>query len=316
MSAAFGAGHRLGIIYNPRAGRKGSRAVLAAVLDTFAKSGAQVLHWPARNASQVRELTERCLAQRVDAVIGMGGDGTLNAIASRLVDSGVPFGALPGGTFNYFVRNLGLPDDALEAARVLLDGAVRAISVGAVNDQVFLNNASFGLYRRVIEERERHKARFGRNRVVALLSGAVTALRSHPVYDVELHTRQVTHRLRSPMVFFGCNRLQMAALSPRLEGCAQRDALAVLALKPMSRLDMLRVGARALTGTLDASDRVEVLCADDLVVERAGHTVRCALDGEVRKFLLPLQVRLRRQALHVLVPRAAAAPGINDASSA
>jgi hypothetical protein len=34
--------------------------------------------------------------------------------------------------------------------------------------------------------------------------------------------------------------------------------------------------------------------------------VRCALDGEVRKFLLPLRVRLRKHALHVLVPRARA----------
>jgi hypothetical protein len=40
--------------------------------------------------------------------------------------------------------------------------------------------------------------------------------------------------------------------------------------------------------------------------------VRCAIDGEVRKFLLPLRVRLHRQALRVLVPRSAA-PGMKDA---
>jgi diacylglycerol kinase family enzyme len=304
MNAAFGKGHRLGVIYNPRAGSEGSRQALREVLEVLAQSGARVQYWPARNASQVRELTGRCLEQGVDAVVGIGGDGTLNAIGSRLVGTGVMFGALPGGTFNYFVRNLGLADDTLTAARELLRSEVRAVAVGEVNDQVFLNNASFGLYRRVIEERERHKSRFGRSRSVALMSGMVTALRSHPVYEVELHTAQGARHLLSPMVFFGCNRLQLAQLSPRLAQCAERESLAVLALKPMTRVDLLRVGARALTGTLDASERVEVLCADDLVVHRAGHTVRCALDGEVRKFLLPLRVRLRKHALHVLVPRA------------
>jgi len=313
MNAVFAEGRRLGVIYNPRAGSSGAGGTLDAILRVLTGTGAHVQHWPARNASQVRELTERCLAQRVDCVIGMGGDGTLNAIGSRLVDTGVPFAALPGGTFNYFVRNLGIPNEALAAMHALLDSKVIGVSIGAVNDQVFLNNASFGMYRRVIEERERHKSRFGRNRAVALVSGVVTALRSHPVYEVELQTGAHAHRVLSPMVFFGCNRLQMAALSPRLAQCAEREALAVLALLPMTRLDIVRVGARALTGTLDASDRVHTLCADEFVVHRAGHTVRCAIDGEVRKFLLPLRVRLRRQALQVLVPRAGGAPGMEDA---
>jgi diacylglycerol kinase family enzyme len=312
--AFFEKGRRLGVIYNPRAGSAGSGQVLAGVLDTLARSGAQVQHWAARNASQVCELTERCLSQAVDVVVGIGGDGTLNAIGSRLVGTGVPFAALPGGTFNYFVRNLGLPDDAVAAAHALLDGDMREIGVGTVNGTVFLNNASFGLYRHVIEERERHKSRFGRNRVVALLSGLVTALRPHAVYEVELNAASAgTYRLRSPMVFFGCNRLQMAALSPRLAGCVEHDELAVLALMPMTRLDTIRVGVRALNGTLDASDRVRILCTHDSVVHRAGHTVRCAIDGEVRKFLLPLHVALRPRALRVLVPRAPGMPGMKDA---
>lgn len=287
--------------------------MLRAVFDVLGATGAHIEHWPARNASQVHELGERCLAQNVDAVIGIGGDGTLNAIASRLVDTGVILVALPGGTFNYFVRNLGIPGDAPAAVRALLDGEVGEVAVGAVNDQVFLNNASFGLYRRVIEERERHKSRFGRNRVVALASGILTALRAHPVYEVGLHTRDGTRKITSPMVFFGCNRLQLSALSPRLADCAGCGALAVVALAPLSRTDMVRVGARALAGTLEASDRVHVLCADDILVQRAGHTVRCALDGEVRKFLLPLHVRLRPRALRVMLPGPPREPGMKDA---
>lgn len=48
-----------------------------------------------------------------------------------------------------------------------------------VNDRIFLNNASFGLYTEIIEDRERHKRVLGRSRWVALLSVILMGLRSH-----------------------------------------------------------------------------------------------------------------------------------------
>jgi len=294
-------GHRLALIYNPRAG-SAQADVPARLLTRMGARGAHAQALPARNPQQMQAALDRCLAERVDAVFALGGDGTLRAVAARLAGSGIPLGPLPGGTFNYFVRNLGLPNRPLEAMEAMGAGTLRSVHVGEVNGQVFLNNASFGLYRSLIEERERHKARLGRSRAVALVSGLLTLLRAHRVYHVELRTGETQRALDSPMVFFGCNALQLSRLSPRLAQCAREGRLAVLALRPIGRADVLALGARALTGTLEGAEQVEMLCAESLQVERAGHTVRCALDGEVRKLLLPLEVRLRRDALRVLAP--------------
>jgi len=294
-------GHRLALIYNPRAGSTNAD-MPAQLLARLAARGAKVISLPVERPAQMRAALERCLADRLDAVFGFGGDGTQRALAAGLCDSGIPLGPLPGGTFNYFVRNLGLPPTPLEALDAMCAGAVRSVAVGDVNAHLFLNNASFGLYRSIIEERERHKAKLGRSRAVALFSAALTLLRAHRIYHVELVTGARRHTIDSPMLFFGCNALQLERLSPRLAQCAAEGELAVLALHPLGRADVLALGTRVVTGTLDGAAQVEVLCAESLQVLRAGHTVRCALDGEVRKLLLPLNVRLRKDALRVLAP--------------
>lgn len=73
------------------------------------------------------EQARSAVAAGADLVLAWGGDGTVTAVATGLLDSGVPLGLLPGGTGNLLARNLGLPLDADDAARIAFDGRDRAI---------------------------------------------------------------------------------------------------------------------------------------------------------------------------------------------
>lgn len=76
-----------------------------------------------------REMTERAVRERVDLVLGAGGDGTVRVICAGLANTGIPFGLIPAGTGNLLARNVGIPLDEDEALDVALDGDDRPIDL-------------------------------------------------------------------------------------------------------------------------------------------------------------------------------------------
>jgi YegS/Rv2252/BmrU family lipid kinase len=78
-----------------------------------------------------------------ETVVALGGDGLVGAIAGAVRSSGV-IGVLPGGRGNDFARALGISQDAVEACRVLAEGAERRIDLGEANGKPFLSIASTG----------------------------------------------------------------------------------------------------------------------------------------------------------------------------
>ena len=102
-------------------------------------------------------------AAEVDCAVVGGGDGTLNAAAFGVIETGLPLGILPMGTANDLARTLGIPFDLDGAVRVIAQGKTRRIDLGIVNGQPFFNVASLGLSAELAQKLTRDiKRRFGR----------------------------------------------------------------------------------------------------------------------------------------------------------
>ncbi|GIZ53451.1 diacylglycerol/lipid kinase family protein [Noviherbaspirillum aridicola] len=235
-------------------------------------------------------------------VVAAGGDGTIGTIASLCCGSGVPLGIIPAGTFNYFARELNIPGDAAGAATLLMTGTPRRVAVGFVNDRLFLVNASFGLYSKVIRSREQDVSRFGRSRIVAVLSALGALLRGRHRYAVRISANGVEQVRRTAMVFAGNSSLQLEKLALEIARCTEEDRLAVLVLRPASPLGMLRLLLRAALKTLDGDELLEAFCADAFEIETRRRYVDVVADGEIVRCRTPLRFRVERSALQVIVP--------------
>jgi diacylglycerol kinase family enzyme len=258
----------------------------------------------ARGADIARIGAEAVLAAKRSGgiVAAAGGDGTIGTIASLCGQHGVPLGIIPAGTFNYFARELGIPGEARLAAELLVSGVPRRVAVGYVNEHMFLVNASFGLYSKVIRAREQDVSRWGRSRIVAVMSALGTLLRGRQRFAVKISANGSEQVRRTTMVFAGNSSLQLEKLDLDIARCAQEDRLAVLVLRPASLLGMLRLLLRAALKTLDGDQLLEAFCADAFEMETRRHHVDVVADGEIIRCRTPLRFRIERAALEVIVP--------------
>ena len=136
-------------IVNPRAGRTRSTAPLFDAVAHFCASGYLV----DLRLTQAREDATRLareLGGKFDAVVCCGGDGTLNETVTGLMDlpSPPPLGYIPAGSTNDFAASLHLPDQPLEAARIITASGGRPLDVGSFNGRPFIYVASFGAFTR------------------------------------------------------------------------------------------------------------------------------------------------------------------------
>lgn len=298
------------IILNAGSGHEETELQRHTIQDVMNASGRRfeliVVDQPDRLDAIARHTVEQARACG-GIVVAAGGDGTINTVAARTVASGCPFGVLPQGTFNYFGRSHGIPEDLGAATRALLDAHVQPVQVGMVNQRIFLVNASIGLYPRLIEERELDKAQFGRSRMVAILSGLKTMLSTFKHLRITLEIDGKVHKLRTPMLFVGNNRLQLEQLGIEpLSVAIEEGRLAAIAPRPVGVFGMLGLLARGAVGRLGEADNLVAFGFREMTVRRRSlyrkGTIKVATDGEVCRLDTPLHFRVLEGQLLLLKP--------------
>jgi YegS/Rv2252/BmrU family lipid kinase len=137
-------------------------ANLEAVVASLTSHGIEPLHRECDEREGLSPLIVRH-ADEVDMVVVGGGDGTMNAAALGVIETGLPLGILPLGTANDLARTLGIPFNLDQAVDVIVAGRTRKIDLGLVNGQPFFNVASMGLSAELAQQLTRDiKRRWGR----------------------------------------------------------------------------------------------------------------------------------------------------------
>lgn len=313
---AFDAAATLQFVVNGKAGSSDADAKRDAIesgLREAGRAGTVLFAAPGELARVAREGAAKALVDE-SAVVAVGGDGTINTVAQAAHAAGCAMGVLPEGTFNYFAREHGAPTEPAEALRWLLDARPEPAQVSAINERVFLVNASLGLYPDLLQDRERWKARFGRSRLVALGAALATLLRAQDSLRLWIESDGKPREVRTLTLFVGNNRLQLEQLGlgdtgAQAEGGAADGHVTAVILKPVGTMAMVGLVLRGAMGRLGEAAGVEHFVCQKLVVQPTlalpRRTVKVAFDGEVGWMSSPLAIRVLTKPLWLLkVPRA------------
>ena len=295
------------LIANPKSG-KGLGAQLPAMAREIAeRHGATLIHYDTGEGHDFdTQVDKAVLAAKNDGgvVIAAGGDGTIRSVAQRAAEQGANFAAVPIGTFNFFARAHKISEEPEKALDNVFTGDFKPVRLGRLNNHYFLINASFGLYANSIEEREKSTKRWGRDRLVVILSTMRSLLRQHKLIGIDLVQHGKTISLSTASVFIGNNALQLRDLSMDVATCMGQNLLAVVVLKPVSKRDMLRIFWRGFAKTLEDEHRLKSFCADSLTIKLPKKKIKVALDGEMFYVESPIRVSAVPEALMMVVPAA------------
>ncbi|MEN8384843.1 diacylglycerol/lipid kinase family protein [Acinetobacter towneri] len=303
----------LSLIYNQKSGFHATQqeGVYEELLHVLSQHGFEIQLFEMGEIANFDQLMQQVLARHQAAqlsgvVVAAGGDGTLNAVAAKLKGTSIPMGILPLGTFNYVARLLNIPLDLIEAAHVIATGSTRAVHVAQINQHIYLNNASLGLYPLFIQKRERYNQYLGRLPLHAYTSGLDVLIRDRKELKLKIAVDGKLYPLKTPLIFFGNNQLQLSELNLRIAQAAEQGKVAGVVVAKSDKLTLFKILWQMIQGKLDQASDIYSFAADQVVIHSTQTQLTVAIDGEIVKMRPPLHISVQKNALNIKVPHAVA----------
>ena len=284
------------LIMNPKSG--GGKAERFHLADECGRRGIEpVLLEP---GDDLLQLAEDAVGRGAD-VIGMaGGDGSQALVASVAARHDIPYVCVPAGTRNHFALDLGLDrSDVTGALDAFADGIERRIDLATVNGRTFVNNASLGLYAKVVQSPEYRDAKL---RTAATMLPDLIGPDSAPL-DLRFTGPDDTETTRAQLILVSNDPYQLVQLGGR--GTRERIDTGVLGVVAVAIADAAaasRFAALEATGQLRRFPGWLEWSAPRFEVS-AGGPVEVGVDGEALMMDSPVVFESRPGALRVRLPR-------------
>jgi len=251
------------------------------------------------------ELAESAIARGAQ-VIGMaGGDGSQALVATVAAQRDIAHVCIPAGTRNHFALDLGLDrDDVVGALDAFTDGVERRIDLARVNDRVFVNNASLGVYAKVVQSGAYRDAKL--ETWTAMLPDLLGP--DAEPGDLEFTAPDGSRCDDAPLVLVSNNPYRLASLA----GAGTRERidtgrLGVLAARVRSAADVSKLVALELAGQVGRFPGLLSWSTQEFEV-RSSRPVEVGLDGEALVLDPPLRFASLPGALRVRLPKGVGLP--------
>ena len=247
----------------------------------------------------------KAAAERNDPLLVVGGgDGTIGAAASALAGTATRLGVLPLGTLNHFARDLGMPNDLQEAARVIAAGKERRVDLGEMNDRIFVNNSAVGLYPLMVIDRDLQRRRLGRSKRVAMIVASFRTLARFNRHRLTLTVNdEKTARVDTPLLFVGNNDYRVDIGAAGTRDSLDAGELSVFVMRKKTRSGFIAASLRAFFNRARPDDMVNIEGVQRLRVASSSGQLAVSLDGEVVRAEVPLDYRILPGALRVIAPQ-------------
>tara|TARA_R110002049_G_scaffold44333_6_gene130255 strand:+ start:114688 stop:115605 length:918 start_codon:yes stop_codon:yes gene_type:complete len=293
------------VIINRASGNQDGQAKEDGIQTAFGAHGIAVDFVHIGRRTSVAAATRKALGMGEGTICVAGGDGTISGVTSVMVSQNRPLGIIPQGTFNYFARSLGIPQEMGGAVDIIAAGHHQDITVATINGHTFLNNASIGAYPAILKTREGIYRRWGRSRIAAYWSVIKALIAFRTALDLRLEVDGEERQCRTPLVFAINNAFQLSQMGLGGHDCIAAGKMVLLVAPDTSRLGLLRHAAALALGIARPETDYEMLCGAEIIIHMRRKKRSVARDGEISTMAGPFRLANSASPLKIFVPKAA-----------
>jgi YegS/Rv2252/BmrU family lipid kinase len=292
------------LIANPASGSYIHNATqIVETVSFLCQHGWQATLHLTHEAGDAGRLAREAVAQQVDVVIAVGGDGTINEIIQELAESETALGVLPSGTVNVWAREVGIPLDNAGAREVLLYGRTRRIDLGQIEGRYFLLMVGIGIDGEVTRTVERKPLK--RLGIIGYLVVALWMALGYRGFRVWLELNSRTIKMNALQVIVGNTQLYAGALKYTWRAKCDDGLLDICIVRKQNVFGRIRVMLDLFLRLKKRYQRVHYETGQVIKI-RTREPIAIQLDGEPFERTscgdTPTILRVAANALKVIVP--------------
>lgn len=284
-------------IINPKSGTSSKQNLPHKIAETFDAHKFDVHIFITGYAGHGSEIARQAIRDKVDYVIAVGGDGTVNEVARTLVNSDTALGIIPLGSGNGLARDLNISTDAKKAMGIILDENIIFIDYGMVNNRIFFCTCGVGFDAEVAAMSSGKKTRGSFMYFKNMLE---TFIRQKPeTYEIICPEGTIKDKA---FVVTCANASQYgynAHIAPHAD--IQDGMMNIAILKPLSILDVPQTSLQLFTKKIDESSKMIELITNEVTIKRESEGMM-HIDGDPVEMGKEIHVKIIPQGLKVLVP--------------
>lgn len=300
-------------IVNPISGTSGKNFVLKLIDEYLDKGLYSYDVAKTEYVGHATELARSAAEQNVEVVCAIGGDGTVNEVASGLIHTPTTLAIIPSGSGNGLARHLRIPTDPLSALKIINSGETQAMDYGIVNGRPFFCTCGVGFDAFISQK----FAESGKRGPVSYIENVLnSSLNYHPeTYDIEIINHQEGKEVREVHKAFliSCaNASQYGNNAYIAPAASVRDGIMdVTLIEPFLPIEAPQLAIQLFNGTIEQNSRIKTFQCQKAVIRRSKEGV-VHFDGDPMETDAIVNVEIVPSGLQCLSPIKEGVPAVEE----
>lgn len=248
-------------------------------------------------------LKPKDIQNKYDTLIAAGGDGTVNFAANLVYSTDIALAVIPAGTLNHFAKDIGMPLTLEDTIGVIKSNNTAKLDAASVNDEIFINNSSIGLYALAVRHRDIEQSKKGWGKWRAMFAAFITVFKRFPLYTINIKIDGRTETFRSPIIFIGNNEYNLDLFSLGTRQILNKGVLSIYIARCKTRFGILKLIFSVLINRLMLNKDFDEMLATEIEINSRKHSLDVAYDGEVKKVRTPIIYKILPGKLKVILPK-------------